>query len=332
MTDDRVTTLRDDLLGGPAALTALLDAYEAAGGPLDGVGETPGHVGFVGLGSSRYAGLGAAAALRSAGLPAWADYASTSSETAPAEDLTLVAVSASGATRETVDAARRHRGRSRVLAVTNESDSPLASAADHVLPLLAGREGAGIATRTFRATVAVLGLLAGRWLRDDQLTTAALRPAVGGLESVIRDQGSWLSAAAELFDHADAIDVIGDAADAALVEQAALMLREAPRLPAEAHDTGDWLHTAVYLAFPGHRALLFSGAAMDAEVVAAISRRGGAVVVVGGPVDGAAITIPLPIGPGRLQRVLVGSVVAELLSAELWARTSAEESAATELA
>ena len=44
-----------------------------------------------------------------------------------------------------------------------------------------------------------------------------------------------------------------------LAEQAALMLREAPRLPAVAHETGDWLHTAVYLAFPGHRALMFSG-------------------------------------------------------------------------
>jgi hypothetical protein len=36
-------------------------------------------------------------------------------------------------------------------------------------------------------------------------------------------------------------------------DQAVLMLREAPRLPAVAHDTGDWLHTAVYLAIPGHR-------------------------------------------------------------------------------
>ena len=56
------------------------------------------------------------------------------------------------------------------------------------------------------------------------------------------------------------------------------MLREAPRLPATAHDTGDWLHTAVYLALPGHRALLFPGAAADAEVIATIERRGGVVI------------------------------------------------------
>jgi glutamine---fructose-6-phosphate transaminase (isomerizing) len=282
-------------------------------------------VAFVGLGSSRYAGLGAAAALRSAGLPAWAEYASTSAPTEPATDLTLVAVSASGTTTETVDVARRHSGRSRVLAVTNEPASPLAAVADHVLPLHAGREGAGIATRTFRGTVAVLALLSGRWLGDDRWTASAFRPAVAGLEEVIRDHATWLPAAVELFDHADAIDVIGDAADSALVEQAALMFREAPRLPAEAHDTGDWLHTSVYLAFPGHRALLFSGAATDADVVAAITRRGGVVAVVGEPVEGARLGIPLPASEDRLQRGLVGSIVAELLCAELWARTSAAE-------
>jgi fructoselysine-6-P-deglycase FrlB-like protein len=325
MTGDRVATLLDDLLGGPAALAALLDAYGVAGGPLEGVGDRPTRVAFVGLGSSRYAGLGAAAALRSAGVAAWAEYASTGAPTEPADDLALVAVSASGGTRETVEAARRHRGRSRVIVVTNEPDSPLAVEADVVLPLHAGTEGAGIATRTFRATVAVLSLLAGRWSSGEVTTVATLRPSVAALEWVIREHLRWLSPAADLFDRADAIDVIGDAGDAALVEQAALMFREAPRLPAVAHDTGDWLHTAVYLAFPGHRALLFSGAAMDAEVVGSIARRGGATVVVGASVEGAALTIPLPVVGGGLERVLVGSVVAELLSAELWRRSSATE-------
>jgi glucosamine--fructose-6-phosphate aminotransferase (isomerizing) len=325
LSDDRVAILRNDLMGGPAALAALLDTYEVVGGPLDAIADRPRRVAFVGLGSSRYAGLGAAAALRSAGIAAWAEYASTAAPTEPADDLTLVAVSASGTTGETVEAARRHRGRSRVVAVTNEPESALAGVADHVLPLLAGREGAGIATRTFRATVAVLGLLAGRWLADDRSIIPSGRPAVAALGEVIQGHQAWLSAAADLFDHADAIDVIGDAADVSLVQQAALMFREAPRLPAEAHDTGDWLHTSVYLAFPGHRALLFSGAATDADVVTAIRRRGGAVVVVGDPVDGATLTIPLPVEPDRLRRVLVGSVVAELLSAELWARTNATE-------
>ena len=75
------------------------------------------------------------------------------------------------------------------------------------------------------------------------------------------------------------------------------MLREAPRLPAAAHDTGDWLHTAVYLALPGHRALLFPGAAADAEVIATVERRGGVVIPMPSAVDRRG---PVPPGDRRV--------------------------------
>ena len=326
MTEDRVSQLLDDIEAAPAALTALLDVYADADGPLAGAAERPASVVFAGLGSSRYAALTAAATLRVAGLPAWTDYASTGSPTAAGDDLVVVAISASGGTREVVETARRHRGRSRVIAITNQPDSPLAGAADHVLPLHAGRERAGIATRTFRATVAVLGLLAGRWLGDGP-TPTSLRPTIEALRVAMNGRSEWLSAAADRLDGAHAIDLIGDAADAALVQQAALMLREAPRLPAVAHDTGDWLHTAVYQALPGHRALLFAGADADDEVVATIARRGGETIVVGSQVAGAVQTIGLPglDGAGPFERAIVASVVAELLAAELWGRTAAQE-------
>ncbi len=130
------------------------------------------------------------------------------------------------------------------------------------------------------------------------------------------------------FDHAPAIDVLADAADLALAEQAALMLREGPRLPAFAHDTGDWLHTAVYLAFPGHRALLFAGAAADREVARTIHARGGEVVVVGATVPGAAQSIAAGTAGGGVERAIVQSVAAELLAADLWRRAEAADKGA----
>jgi glutamine---fructose-6-phosphate transaminase (isomerizing) len=145
------------------------------------------------------------------------------------------------------------------------------------------------------------------------------------LRAATDGSASWLPAVVDLFDRASAIDVLGDATDAALVQQAALMLREAPRLPAVGYDTADWLHTAVYLANPGHRVLLFSGSAADAEVVATIRRRGGETIVVGRPIDGAAVTVDAPSLDGPIERGIVLSVVAELLAAELWDRASAEE-------
>jgi glucosamine--fructose-6-phosphate aminotransferase (isomerizing) len=324
MTIDRVAQLREDIEAGPEALAGLLDAYGAAGGPLSGVGGRPARVVFTGLGSSRYAALTAAAVARTAELPAWVEYASTNAPTPPDEDLVLVAISASGRTREVVASARRHLDISRVVALTNDPDSPLANESDHVLPLLVGQEEAGIATRAFRATLAVLGMLIGRWAGAGE-TAASLRPTVEALRAATDGRASWLPAVVDLFDRASAIDVLGDATDAALVQQAALMLREAPRLPAVGYDTADWLHTAVYLANPGHRVLLFSGSAADAEVVATIRRRGGETIVVGRPIDGAAVTVDAPSLDGPIERGIVLSVVAELLAAELWDRASAEE-------
>ena len=139
------------------------------------------------MGSSRYAALLVASELRAAGTSAWVEYASTGAPTAPAADLVFVAISASGRTAEVVAAARRHRGQSLVVAVTNDPESALASEADHVLPLLAGSEGSGIATRTFRATVAVLAMLGGHSPASLSSTVAELAVAIESAEPWVTD-------------------------------------------------------------------------------------------------------------------------------------------------
>ena len=310
---DRVTLLLDDILGAPAALERLFRAYDSPDSPLAGVLSAmprERRFAFAGLGSSRYVGLLAASELRAAGGSAWVEYASTGRPTAPGTDLVFVAISASGRTAEVVAAARRHRGKSMVVAVTNDPGSALASEADHVLPLYAGAEGAGIATRTFRATVAVLAMLGGR-------PPASLESTVAELAVALESAEPWVTATADALEGASAIDVLADAGTLGLADQAALMLREAPRLPAVAHDTGDWPHTAVYLALPGHRVLLFPGAAADAEVIATVERRGGMVL----PVP----QVPAGEASDVFRRTIVESVLVELLATELWRRTTAEE-------
>lgn len=313
MTIDRAELLLADILEAPSALARLL------GAPLPPVGDRPIRVVLTGLGSSRFAALAAESAFRARGIGTVVEYASTRAPTPPAADLVLVAISASGGTPETVEAARRHLGVSRVIAVTNVPDSALAGSADVVLPLLAGEERSGIATRTFRATVALLGLLADRWNGTDRVIGAV----VDRLAAIIETRDARLAEAADRFDGAAAIDVLADATDLGLAEQAALMLREGPRLPAHAYETADWLHTGVYLAFPGHRALVFAGSAADGQVIATIGRRGGETIVVGPSTEGALHSIPVPPAGGPIERAVVGSVVAELLAVELWRRTTA---------
>lgn len=302
MTIDRVARFRADIAESPEALARLLDGWTTD--PL--VGRR--RLAFTGLGSSRYAALIVAAHLRSSGASAWVDHASSSRSTAPAQDLALVAISASGRTREVLETAERHRGRSLVVGVTNDPGSPLADASDVVVPLRAGEETAGVACRTFRATVAALALATGAVVTDE------LRPTVDAIAFRLAGQEAWLLPFADGLDGAPSIDVLADATRLGLAEQAALMLREAPRLPARAGETGDWLHTAVYLALPGHRALLYPGSAGDAEVIDTIVRRGGEVLRVD------------PAPGGSIVSAIVDSVVAEVVGAELWQRADARSS------
>jgi fructoselysine-6-P-deglycase FrlB-like protein len=296
---DRVEALRADIERGPAALGDLLDAYVGSSSPVDAVDAVSlrgRRVAFVGLGSSLFASIDATSSLRVGGVAAWAEFASADGAP-PDSDLVLVAVSASGRTHETLEAARRHHAASLVIGVTNVPDSPLAEASDVVLPLLAGTEVSGISTLTYRATTVVLELLAGRLgLRVDTDRLRAID--VGATPDSIP---AW----ADLLDGAPSIDVIGPSSHLGAVSQAALMLREGPRLPAHACETADWLHTAVYLALPGHRAVLFPGSAADAEVIDTFRRRGGEVIV-------------LDVEP------MVASATVDRLSLELWRRASTD--------
>ena len=318
MSADRVELLVRDSEASPAALARLLDGWD--GGALAGLAPP---IRFTGLGSSRYAAMVAAMGLRSRGIAAWVDYPD---DVRPA-DGALVAISASGATPEVVRAAsRQHGSAGRVVALTNRpADAPLAASADVVLSLQAGDEASGIATRTYRATVATLGLLAGGFTGTGP-SVGDLRRVVDALEAVIASRDQWLLEAADRLDGAPAIDVVSGAAELGIAEQAALMLREGPRLSAAAHETSEWSHTAIYTAFPGHRLIVLTGSPADAATVRIVNGRGGTAISVGArAIDGVAQHIPVASTADRYARAIVTSVVAELLAAELWRRTGAKE-------
>jgi fructoselysine-6-P-deglycase FrlB-like protein len=300
---DRVAQFEADIAGSPAALARLLDGW----GPVRSA--PSGRIAMVGLGSSRYAADVIAPAARAAGRTAWVETAGPGATTTPADDLTVIAISASGTTREVIEVADRHRGRSRVIAVTNRPATDLARSADEVVVLEAGEEAAGIACRSFRATVAALALLTG------VSTVDHVRPAVDRLAARLDGSERWLAPIVETIDGANSIDVLADGPLFGVAEQGALMLREAPRLPAYASSTGDWLHTGVYLTWSGHRLVLFPGSPADEEIIDTVARRGAGLA-----------TVPDE-DQDPLVRAIVDSVVLERAAAGLWRRTSAIDKA-----
>jgi glutamine---fructose-6-phosphate transaminase (isomerizing) len=239
-----------DVLAAPDRLASLLDAYERPESPLSALTArmvSPGRVVFIGMGSSRFASVTAASLLRSRGIDAVAEYASTARPMPPSIDTLVVGISASGTTPEAVEAMSAHRGRSMTVAITNDPESDLAHAAETVLPLLAGTEEGGVACLTYQATVAVLLLLVDR-IANGGPQVADLRPAVEAGAHLRERRGSWLDAAVELVDGARTVATIAPAERLSSALQSALMLREGPRVAAGAAETGDWLHVDVYSA------------------------------------------------------------------------------------
>jgi len=307
-----------DVLSAPARLERVLDAYSGPGSPLVAV-KTAGveRVLFLGMGSSRFAALTAVAHLRARGIDAYAELASTGLATLPRPGTLVVGISASGGTAETIEALALHHGTSPTVALTNRPGSAIEGVADVTLPLLAGVEEGGIACVSFQATLAVLLLLCGRLAGNPGVD--AMRPAATAADAIRATRGEWLDELVALVRDRHTVYTVAPAERISSALQSALMLREGPRVAADASETGDWLHVDVYLSkHPGYAALLFPGSRFDTGVMDWARERASSVIVVGTAVDGAALNIPYPSSDEPLVATLVETGVAELLAAELW--------------
>ena len=98
-------------------------------------------------------------------------------------------------------------------------------------------------------------------------------------------------------------------------QQAALMLRETPRLPAVGCETGDWSHVDVYLTkTTDYRLVLFAGSRWEPQLVSWVAERGSTLVSIGGQVPGSAQSVRYPGDDEDDVRLLTEVLVAELLN------------------
>jgi glucosamine--fructose-6-phosphate aminotransferase (isomerizing) len=305
-----------DVLDEPATLARVLDAADVS--PLRTAIDAARLVVLLGMGSSRFAALTAAAHLRARGVAAIVEYASTDVPTRPGPDVLAVGISATGNSAETVAALARHQGTSATIAITNHPDGgTLGAVADTVVPLNAGTEHGGVACKSFQATLAVLLLAAG--IAKDRLI-----PAVAAQQALVETRDVWLDELIDRLESAGTVYAIAPAARISSALQSALMFREGPRVPADSAETGDWSHVDVYLTkHPNYTALMFGGSPYDAEALEWIAERGSTVIAVGSPIPDAALHIPYPHAADPLIASLVDVTVAELTAATWWIRRTA---------
>jgi fructoselysine-6-P-deglycase FrlB-like protein len=309
-----------DLEAKPAALRDLaraLDRDDPYGGLPGGVR----RVIFLGMGSSRYAARIAALRLRAAGIDAVAEYASAIPYT-PAPGTLVVAISATGGSREALDALEGYRGRAPVVALTNAPGSPVTEGADLVVPMLAGREEGGVACRTFQHTLALLLALVSR-LTGGPGTAGLVRRAAEATADLLERRDRWLGPALDLLDGPDGVYALAPVERLSSADQSALMVREGPRRAATACETGDWAHVDVYLAKTlDYRALLFPGSRYDGQAMEWLKLRGSTVLAVGAEVPGAAGVIRYRGDDDPDVALLTETLVAELAAATWWAATA----------
>jgi glutamine---fructose-6-phosphate transaminase (isomerizing) len=287
--------------------------------PWDAVGETSRWL-FLGMGSSHYAGQVAAARLRASGVDAVAELAGSDLLPATKPGSTVVAVSASGGSRETVDAARRLRAvdsGARFVALTNRPGSELSGLCDVTVPMRAGEERGGVACRSFQHTLALLLALAG----DPSSLVGHLEAAAEASTHLLGTRSDWLPPLAEAALGPDGTHVVAPARRLSSALQSALMLREGPRLPAYACETADWSHVDVYLTkTTDYRLVLLAGSRWEDELLAWVRQRGSTLVAVGAEVPGAALTVRYPHDDLDDVRLLTETLVCELLAAHVWGR------------
>ncbi|HUW17656.1 MAG TPA: SIS domain-containing protein [Actinomycetes bacterium] len=308
-----------DLERKPEVLDALAQVVER-GDFAPELPDVTGPILLVGMGSSAYAAGVAAARLRSHGVVASAELAS--SRLLPPADpaLTVVAISASGGSRETLDAIGRYTGRSRVVALTNVVGSALTEGADCVWPMLAGTEVGGVACRSFQHTLAALMTLETVVTGGHVTSAVTLRGAAEAAADLLDRRHDWLRATADLLAGPDGVAVVAPAHRFSSAQQSSLMVREGPRRPAVACETGDWSHVDVYLTrTQDYRMLLLPGSPYEPELLRWTAERGSTVVSVGAEVSGASGFVRYRNDADDDVRLLSETMVAELVAHAWWA-------------
>ncbi len=182
-----------------------------------------------------------------------------------------------------------------VVALVNRTDSPVAVAADAVLPLHAGPEESIAATKSYIASLAAIAQLVAQLAG-----LAPLRRALEDLpEQLERASGLDWGAAVAAIAASDDLLVVGRGLGLGIAQEAALKLKETAGIHAEGFSAAELMHGPLALIREDYPCLVFSQADETREAVqrlAATLRKKGAEVFVAEA--GKATPGRLPVLPG----------------------------------
>jgi fructoselysine-6-P-deglycase FrlB-like protein len=264
----------EDILEQPQNLARSREIFTQAlrGADLSAFEADP--IVLAGMGSSFFAAIPAACALRTAGRAAFALSATELLE--PGGSFlgkAYVGISQSGKSAETVEALSRVSAPR--LALTNTGAGPLSELADVALPI-GSAEDTAIAVLTYTATLAASGMLAGALGAPLGFDWDRLPDLVG---KVLEDGARAAEDFAERFDGMEFLDFVGRGSSLASAAEGALLAREAVRLPAACLDTLQYLHGPLEVAEPGRGCVIF-GSGREVQLATDLALYGASVLLI----------------------------------------------------
>jgi glucosamine--fructose-6-phosphate aminotransferase (isomerizing) len=205
----------------------------------------------------------------------------------------MLALSQSGRSPDLVAAAAAAKARGALLvALVNAEDSPLAAAADAVIPLCAGPERSVAATKSFVASLSALLHLLTEWTGSPALD-AALTALPDALEQA---WGLDWSAALPVLETASSVYVVGRGHGYGVAQEAALKIKETCGFHAESFSAAEIRHGPMALVEDGFPVLLLGQDDESLESVVALAKefsgRGAALLTAGLPAGTPGVALP----------------------------------------
>lgn len=199
------------------------------------------------------------------------------------DGILFLAISQSGRSPDIVISARAARQAGAfVVAIVNDEHSPLAQAAEFVIPMLAGPERSVAATKSFIASLFAVSCLVAAWTQDDEM-----HHALEAVPQALRH--AWMldwSPALAVLTGATSLFVLGRGLNLATAQEAALKLKEICRLHAEAYSAAEVRHGPMAIVGRGFPILMLEPNDAGGDDFAPLAHdfvaRGARVLIAGG--------------------------------------------------
>ena len=268
---------------------------------------------FMGMGSSAFAAQSIVTRLQACGTNATFTLSSNPTPPQASTAKTLIAISATGNSVETNAAFDAARGYKEKIWVSNAAARGALTVA-----MNAGSETGGVVSLSYLAThVALLRL--SESLGCISGVEKSINLAADAIADIYSRKEVWLP---ELINHIKSPTgsyYIAPADRLCNAQQSALMMRESPRLPSVACETGDWSHIDVYLTKTlDYRAILFPGSQWEDQLFKWTQERGTKVVTIGFDHPHATSSLRYKNDSDPLVRLLAETTFAEILAQHLW--------------